>query len=781
MRYRFLFCNGLLLLLFAVCLIAFPLTSGYGAEQATAEITILVPANAEIFFDGQPTTERGAQRRYVTPPLNVGEKYTYAIRARWREGGRVVEQTRNLEVTGGARVRLDFFAPAQAEQRSFAAGPSGELAGKTQGAGTSGGLAGKVQGAGSPIAGSTVTLYAASDGQPVQLAQEKTGDDGAFTLDVGADKVKGSADKVLYLVARGGTPKAVGAKGPSDAIALLSVLGSSLPKQVTVNELTTVASTFTAARFIDGGAISGKPLGLRIAAGNTPNLVDPATGGWGKVLLDPLNSTQTTTLANLNTLGSLLSAFFTLADDAWRERFLKATTQPGRPAPRNTLEAMAGIARRPWANAKELYALFDEAYPQPKDGARRKAPFVPYLAWSPPDFALSLCFAGGGVYANGRFMFDTEGNLWSGQNWMPGSQSGVLKSIGGGVVKFTPNGTPLSPPITGFTGMGLDGVGWGTAVTRDHVWATSFNGKILVMDFDGRPVGKESDFPFKDKLLGLMGVGVSAGGDVWVADGSGDQLLHFPGGRIKDGRIVKPKGLKSPFDVVIDSQNRVWVSNSQSDKVARFPADDPSKVEFFQAGISVRALALDSKENVWVVSCCSLDFPVPKVPDGASIMEQFRILGEAGLEYPKSTGLANMIRPDGTQPEPKGFTGGGAVDIPWGVNIDGNDDVWIGNFAPRNNGVVLMAGADPRGHPAGTKTGDVLHVFRGGSIQLLTDVSIDPAGNVWAANNWNYPPAAAEPNPASRTSTWGGGSGFTVIYGVAGPVQPPRMGKVRPL
>ena len=39
-----------------------------------------------------------------------------------------------------------------------------------------------------------------------------------------------------------------------------------------------------------------------------------------------------------------------------------------------------------------------------------------------------------------------------------------------------------------------------------------------------------------------------------------------------------------------------------------------------------------------------------------------------------------MIRPDGTQPAPKGFTGGGVVDIPWGLNIDGNDDVWIGNF-----------------------------------------------------------------------------------------------------
>lgn len=647
------------------------------------------------------------------------------------------------------------------------------------GAGAASMVTGKVLVAGSPVAGSEVTLYAAAEGKPVSLAQAQTGAEGRFTLDVGQDSLKTAEGRVLYLVARGGSPKAAEGKGADTALALLSVLGIKMPKAATVNELTTVASAFTAARFIDGESISGNALGLRIAAGNAPNLVDPITGGWGKVLLDPLNSTQTTTLANLNTLGSLLSAFATVDDQGWRDRFLRAATPGGANAPKNTLEAMAGIARRPWAKAKDLYALFDEAYPQPKDGSRRKAPFVPYLAWPPSDLALSLCFAGGGMCANGRFMFDADGNLWSGQNWMPGSQSGVLRSIGGGVLKMTPNGTPLSPPITGFTGMGLDGVGWGTAVTREHVWATSFNGKILVMDFNGHPVAREDDFPFKEKLFGLMGVGVSADGDVWVADGSGNQLLHFPGGRIKDRRIVKVKGLKSPFDVVIDSQGRVWVSNSQSDTVVRFPADDSSKVETLRAGIGVRALALDSKENVWVASNASLDFPMPKVPDGASIMEQFRILAGAAFRYPKSTGVINMIRPDGTQLEPKGFTGAGAVDMPWGLNIDGNDDVWIGNFGPRNFGVVFMAGADPRGHPEGTKAGDVLHVFRSGSIQLLTDVNIDAAGNVWAANNWNDPRAAVEPNPANRTSTWGGGSGLTVIYGVASPVRPPRMGKVR--
>jgi hypothetical protein len=87
-------------------------------------------------------------------------------------------------------------------------------------------------------------------------------------------------------------------------------------------------------------------------------------------------------------------------------------------------------------------------------------------------------------------------------------------------------------------------------------------------------------------------------------------------------------------------------------------------------------------------------------------------------------------------------------------NVDGNDDVWVANIGSVKNGVVLMAGADPKGHPPGIKTGDVIHLFRSGSIQLLTDTSIDPAGNVWAANNWNLPAAAMDLDPVRRTSTW---------------------------
>ncbi len=157
-------------------------------------------------------------------------------------------------------------------------------------------------------------------------------------------------------------------------------------------------------------------------------------------------------------------------------------------------------------------------------------------------------------------------------------------------------------------------MGWGTGVTLDKVWVTSFNGNIGLFDFEGRSIGNESDFPTVAKVGGLQGVGVAANGDVWIADATKNQMLYFPGGRVKDGRLVQVEGLKSPFGVAIDTQNRVWVSNAQSETVVRFPADDPSKAQSFRAGIAVRGIALDSRGNLWAASNLSPDVPPPKTP-----------------------------------------------------------------------------------------------------------------------------------------------------------------------
>ena len=167
-----------------------------------------------------------------------------------------------------------------------------------------GSVVGLVLGGGAPISNSTVTLWAASTGEPKQLGQTHTNGDGRFELGLGGTPDK---DTSLYLVAKGGQPTGSAVKGDNPAIALLAVLGSNPPPIVIINEMTTVASVWTNNQFFDGAALSGTPLGLRIAAGNIPNFVDLATGGYGVMIQDGFNSTQTPTMANFATLSSALA------------------------------------------------------------------------------------------------------------------------------------------------------------------------------------------------------------------------------------------------------------------------------------------------------------------------------------------------------------------------------------------------------------------------------------------------------------------------------------------
>jgi hypothetical protein len=71
---------------------------------------------------------------------------------------------------------------------------------------------------------------------------------------------------------------------------------------------------------------------------------------------------------------------------------------------------------------------------------------------------------------------DSEGNAWNANNMQAGSQT--LDSFWQGTVsKFAPDGKPLSPALTGFTGGGLLGPGFGLAIdANDNAWLTSFAG-----------------------------------------------------------------------------------------------------------------------------------------------------------------------------------------------------------------------------------------------------------------------------------------------------------------
>src|SRR5271165_1761350 len=221
---------------------------------------------------------------------------------------------------------------------------------------------GQLQAGGGSVAGSTVTLWAGSAGDPKQLAQAKTADDGSFALS--ADTTPGPGVS-LYLIAKGGVAAVNKGGGDNPALAFLTVLGGAPPAKIVVNEMTTIASVWTNAQFLDGVAIKGPALSLNIAAGNVHNFVDLATGGYGATIADGLNSTQTPTLANFATLADVLAGCAARVKADACDSLFAAVTSPEGKAPAETLAAAESIARAPWHNPEKVFALLENFYPLP--------------------------------------------------------------------------------------------------------------------------------------------------------------------------------------------------------------------------------------------------------------------------------------------------------------------------------------------------------------------------------------------------------------------------------
>lgn len=657
-------------------------------------------------------------------------------------------------------------------------------------------LSGNVQGAGGPIAGSTVTLYAAGTGAPAQLAQATTDDQGAFNL-TGADA---PADSVYYVVAKGGTPKASANQPSNGAIGLIAVLGPALPGKVTVNEFTTIASVWTCAQFLNGEVLSGPTLGLRIAAGNVPNFVDLETGGYGDTIQDSLNSSQTPTMANFATLANLLAGAITRVTkdrDAVAD-FLGAVRPPGGDMPTDTLAATEAIARHPWYQPAQIFALLNEFYPVPAGKNLRPTPFMPYLTWAPSAWVLPLKFDGGGLSAAGKMGIDSEGNVWAGDNFLVGAQNQDALWAGN-LSKLAPNGKPLSPMTTGFTGGGVEGIGFGLALdAQDDCWATTYGSRAIVeFDKNGKPLSPPEGWTFGGKLGLMQGIIVAPNGDIWALDVANAQVVHLPKGDPakaeflfvnKTGEPLKNPGhLIAPFHLAIDQQNRIWVANAAAPWVTRFSASDPTKVDTYKTGYSSSGLAIDSKGNVWITNRLGNSLKGAEVLAHMVLIEKEKgnpdpILSRAcaANESGWFGGSVTVLKPDGSPASCSPIYGNG-LSTPWAAAVDGDDNVWVSNFTSSKAGIVELCGANPKAWPAGKKMGDAISPpggYVGGGLQMQVDVDIDPAGNVWVSDNWQDINSALS-QAAEPLSTRGAGQGVVCFYGLAKPVRTPLIGPVQ--
>ena len=147
-----------------------------------------------------------------------------------------------------------------------------------------------------------------------------------------------------------------------------------------------------------------------------------------------------------------------------------------------------------------------------------------------------------------------------------------------------------------------------------------------------------------------------------------------------------------------------------------------------------------------------------------------------------------------------GYQGGG-VWGPWGICLDGDDNVWVGNFGPLEVGSVvhgrLTQLAGRKANETGHLMGDGLTPQSGytlpneGSEILLHDgtplygsegpacfipmmrttgLGVDVAGNVWTCNNWKPDFNIDIGNPKIGKPGNPGGDGMLIWVGVAAPM-----------
>ena len=155
--------------------------------------------------------------------------------------------------------------------------------------------------------------------------------------------------------------------------------------------MTTVASVWTNAQFLDGAAIKGPALSLRIAAGNVPNFVDLQTGGWGEHNSGPAQQRPDADDGEFRHAGRCARGMRHAGDADACDKLFQAAKPPKGDAPNDTLTAAEPIARAPW------YLPEQAVCPARISSIRfRRArtcapvPFMPYLNTAPSAWVLPL-------------------------------------------------------------------------------------------------------------------------------------------------------------------------------------------------------------------------------------------------------------------------------------------------------------------------------------------------------------------------------------------------------
>ena len=632
-----------------------------------------------------------------------------------------------------------------------------------------------------PAAGMNVVLWSAQPGaeRPVSLGATRSDERGAFALRYR----RAGVGAVKYVLAtRPGGGAEAGYAVPGSSYRLAAVLGSgSVPPTVAVDERTTVAMGYAMAQFIDGGRLAGPNPGLRNAAAMAGNLVRPRNGKLSPVLTSFPNGNSTATLRAFNSLANLLS--LCRVQGRRCASLLKLATVPGGRPSGDTLAAVVALARYPWHAAPALYRLSLRARPL----------FAPALAGGerPDAWTLALRFEGSprGLDGPGNFAIDSQGSLWVANNYAYSRKSRQPACFSRQLFRFTPTGQTY--PGSPYEGGGASGVGFGVTIDkRDHVWIGNFGFKGVGCR-EEPPHNSASEYTIDGEALSpdLVSTGLQP-------NANGELVETFKGG-------WEVGGISWPQGTVADVNNNIWLANCGNNSVTVIPNGEPAaavnypETRFALPGFGFSrpfGVATDAEGNAYVTANESAT--VVKIGPGGEVLDRFaggglhRPLGIA-TDSGGNAWVANstwVVAPCVGQFGPQGGPGGGGTVTlirsngelaanpiggaglvnPWGVAVDGDDNVWVANFGGRR--LSQLCGTQPRNCPAGKRhTGAAISPRSGYGFDGLvrnTGVAVDPSGNVWLTNNWKI--AAIQSNPGSYQ--------IVAYLGLAAPVKAPLIG-----
>ncbi|MDB5341837.1 MAG: uncharacterized protein JWP89_214 [Schlesneria sp.] len=635
-------------------------------------------------------------------------------------------------------------------------------------------LSGTVQSGGDlfkiPVISTPVKLYEATIGTPTVLGTATTNFLGQFTMNV----EQTTSQSIFFVVADLGK-----------SVQLVAVLGPNLPGTIVVNELTTVAASYSMAQFYKTGMIAGKAFPLQLAAMMNDNLVNVVTGAPSQVLLSAPNADQTNSLRSTRALANALAAC--TANRALAAYFLELTTPQGGPAPASTPQGLANLARDPGRNVLAIYLL-----------TKTWIPYVPGLLLAPDAWTITVKVnnTGNDAYmfgGPGNIAFDANGYAWMTNNVIQG-QSGSSPAV----VVLKPNGkpadglnsTPKSPIVAG----GILGTGFGVTIDPSgSIWFGNFgwggvnptatgNGSVSQFTPLGIPISPP--LAYQGGPVRAQATVSDSVGNIWIASFGTNQLFVFKNGNPNTHVCSPPLYTGAQcFDIQIATDGTAWLvsgggfTGTYKSNVSRYQLNDHS-----------------------LTSLSSVDFPVGRAMKGASI-DSF------GNCWVASQGDSKVyvFAPSGALLTSFGGSLLSSINGPWSVTVDSEDNVWVANFGPlvtgsnfTNTRITKLAGANAATRPPGKNMGDEITPWSGytlpsaGSQVLLhngtplygskgpisfspmtrlTNTVIDQAGNLWALNNWK----PSFDIDSSSTAGNPGGDGIVIFVGLAPPRPAPPV------